>query len=73
MNPIQFQQAQFYYQLVNQNPSFKHYVITMGYTTRYRTDQELVDFLVRVHSKRAILSIGCLALSYIFRESFNPN
>ncbi|GAB4020231.1 hypothetical protein GCM10028808_60680 [Spirosoma migulaei] len=73
MNPAQIRLSALYLQFVSWNPSFKQYVITMGFHSRHRSDEELRSFCARIQGKRSVLAIGSLALSYIFNESVHLN
>ena len=73
MNQTQIRQAVFYILFVNQNPSLKNYVVTMGFRTHYRSDDEIRGFCGRIQEPRRRLYIYQWALADAFTKTLNPN
>ncbi|WP_461043698.1 hypothetical protein [Spirosoma harenae] len=73
MNPTEYQKRLFCMEFVNQNPSFRHYAVTLGLYRKFYTLAELQQYSARIMGKRLHLRIGTLSTAHIYHNSIHPN
>ncbi|GAB2554357.1 hypothetical protein [Spirosoma areae] len=65
--------AGLYCEFVDQNPSLKNYIVTMGFRAGYRSDEELRAFCARIDQPRRALALYARAMADVFAQTLSPH